>query len=174
MIRYIFREDEVLRIKNANKANAQMIGEALAEVTKAAKGRLTPQATEKAAQDPESPLHKHFEWNNEVAGYKFRIEQARSLIRSIHAVETKEKERPPMRAFLSIADKGGVSYRAVEEVLSSAELQRKVLEQAHRDLIAFETRYRSLEDVCKLVREAREKLEKRISKPSKERPQVRA
>jgi hypothetical protein len=173
MIKYIFKEDEVPAFKNRDKANPQAVGEALAQITEKSKGHLTPKAVVGAARDAGSILHQHFEWDNSVAAEKYRLDQARSLIRAIHVADIMVDDKPA-RAFLSIADKGGTTYRTVDEVLSSQDLQQRVLEQAHRDLIAFETRYRSLEEVCKFVRQAREKLEKRIVKKGRGRPEANA
>lgn len=157
MIKYTFKTDEPLTIKAADKANAQKIGEALAVISEKNKGHLTPKSVVEAARDRKSPLHRHFEWSDEVAAEKYRMDQARGLIRSIN-VENADTESGVARAFLSIREKSGVSYRTIDDVLRSPELQQKILAAAERDLIAFESRYRSLEDVCQLIREARYRL----------------
>ena len=159
MIRYAFKSDEVLTIKAAGKADPQKIGEALAKITDDNKGHLTPHAVVETARNPRHVLHRHFEWDNKKAAESFRLDQARSLVRSIH-VEA-DTETGTARAFLSVRDTDGVSYRGLSDVLKSHDLQQRVLNQAEKDLIAFEARYRSLEDVCALVRAARERLSER-------------
>lgn len=81
------------------------------------------------------------------------MDQARALIR---CVVIAEREGEDIHAFLSVNDKDGISYRTVSEVRSSRDLQARVLKQAEKELEAFETRYRELSDICRLVREARE------------------
>jgi hypothetical protein len=157
MIKYRFKEDEPLTIKSADKANPQKIGEALTKISAINGGHLVPAAVVDAARDAKSVLHKHFEWNDKTAAEKFRLDQARSLIRSIH-VESADTESGVARAFLSIREKSGVSYRTIEDVLSSADLQQRIVAQAERDLISFETRYKNLTDICDLIRQARERL----------------
>lgn len=157
MIKYRFKDDEPLTIKAADKANPQKIGEALTKLSANNGGHLVPSAVVEAARDAKSILHRHFEWNDKTAADKFRVDQARSLIRSIH-VESPDSESGVARAFLSIREKSGVSYRTIEDVLSSADLQQRVLAQAEKDLLAFEIRYQNLEDVCGLIRVARERL----------------
>jgi hypothetical protein len=157
MIKYRFKEDELLTIKAADKANPQKIGEALTKISVTNGGHLVPAAVVDAARDAKSVLHKHFEWNDKIAAEKFRLDQARSLIRSIH-VESADTESGVARAFLSIREKSGVSYRTIEDVLSSADLQQRIVAQAERDLISFETRYKNLTDICDLIRQARERL----------------
>lgn len=154
MIRYVFKEGPVA-IKNATKADAQRIGEALAQITTNAGGRLTPEAVIKAAKDKKSPLHQHIEWNDNVAAHAYRMDQARAIIRLIRVEDEETHETQP--AFISVQD-GGVAYRTSQEVASSRELQLAVLLQAERDLHAFERRYQTLKDVCALIRPAREAL----------------
>ena len=46
-------------------------------------GALTPAAVVDAARDPTSPLHASFEWDNTEAAHQYRLDQARTLIRSV-------------------------------------------------------------------------------------------
>lgn len=162
MIKYVFRDGNAFGIKNAKDANPQVIGQSLALISKKHNGRLTPDMVVAAAKSSHSPLHRHFEWDNTIAADAYRLGQARDLVQSIHVEDTKA-EVPVARAFLSIIDpEQGRSYRTLSDVISSADLQMKVLEEAQRDLLAFERRYRALEDICDLVRSIREKLAKRI------------
>ena len=46
-------------------------------------GQITPEQVVEAAADPTSPLHRHFEWNDEIAAHGHRIDQARALLRSV-------------------------------------------------------------------------------------------
>lgn len=158
MIRYAFK-DEPLTIKAKAKAQPQKIGEALASIAAANKGHLTPKAVVSEARNNRSVLHKHFEWDDQVAAGKYRLDQARVLIRSIHIVSADEETDAP--AFISIAEKGGVSYRTLQDVLDSADLQAQALKQAERDLDAFERRYKQFEDLCEVIRSAREIVSKR-------------
>ena len=161
MISYTFKDGPVT-IKNAKKADPQKIGVALAKIAEQQKGRLTPPAVVEAARDQRHPLHKHFEWDDQVAAEAYRLDQARVLIRSVRIVG--EDDAEPAPAFLSVADKGGTSYRTFAEVMDSADLQNTVLAAAERDLAAFERRYRALADICEVIRYAREKIAARSAK----------
>lgn len=167
MIKYSFKEDEILAIKGADKANPQKIGEALADISAKAGGHLTPAAVVDAAKDRKSVLHRHFEWDDAVAANQFRLDQARSVIRAIH-VENADASSGMARAFVSIREKDGTSYRSMEDVLASSDLQSRLLAKAEADLIAWEHRYQSLEEVCNLVRAARERLSAQRSRQSPE------
>lgn len=160
MVKYVFAPDKVLAIKKAKDADPQKIGEALEKISQEAEGHLTPSAILKAAENRRHFLHQYFEWDDTEAARQWRLEQARSLVQCIH-VENSETESGVARAFLSIREKDGTSYRSLEEVLGSADLQAKILAAAERDLLAFESRYRTLNDVCDLIRQAREKVASR-------------
>lgn len=51
-------------------------------------GRLTPEEVVADAKDPKSPLHSYFDWDDDVAARKYRIAQARTLIRSVRVEVT--------------------------------------------------------------------------------------
>lgn len=156
-IKYQFREP--LTLKNANKADAQRVGEALAKVADANGGQLKPDAVVREAEQPRHYLHKFFEWDNKAAAEKYRLDQARHLIRCIDIVRDDDDEEPKP-AFISIADKG-TSYRKLGEVLDSAHLQARALEQAERDFEAYERRLAVFKDICAAIRDARDVIRRR-------------
>lgn len=158
MIKYVFRED-FITIRNASKADPQKIGEALASIAKRNGGLLRPGDVVETARNKRSPLHPHFEWNDRDAAEAYRRDQARELIRVVRVVTEEEQ---PQRAFLSVStEEDGVAYHTHAEVLTSRDLQMRVLNQALRDIDAFERRYRDLEEICDMVKVAREKLQAR-------------
>lgn len=168
MISYVFREDEPLRLKAAGKANPQVIGEALDKIRVAAGGELEPKAVVDAAREKSHPLHAHFEWDDSLAAEAYRLDQARNVIRVVRVVDAATEEGTA-RAFVSVNGKNGVSYRSVDDVKHSRDLQQAVLAQAERDLEAFERRYRELKDICSIVRTARETVQRRRGRNNENR-----
>ena len=160
MIRYVFKEDEPVRIKAAANADPQRIGEALQSIADQHGNRLTPKAIVEAARVEESPLHPHFEWNDTVAADKYRRNQAQDLVRIVCHDEPGEKEPRP-RAFLSVQDETGVAYRPLETVRKSEPFREALLAAAERDLEAFQRRYRSLSEICEIVQTARDTIKRR-------------
>ena len=49
----------------------------------AAAGTLTPEAVVADAKPAKSLLHGEFEWDDKIAGHKFRLDQARDMIASV-------------------------------------------------------------------------------------------
>jgi hypothetical protein len=64
----------------------QQAEQALQALSDARQGLLTPDVVVEAARDPESPLHRYFTWDDAEAGSCYRLEQARTLIRSVKVV----------------------------------------------------------------------------------------
>jgi hypothetical protein len=159
MIRYVFREPPIT-IKAAKAADPQQIGEALMAIATENGGRLTPAATVEAARAPEHVLHRHFEWQDRLAAEAYRLDQARTLIRVIRVIDD-ETDVPAQIAFLSVAEKSGHVYYGKATIAASIQLQALVLQQAERDLTAWEKRYSELHDICTTVRELRETIAQR-------------
>jgi hypothetical protein len=158
MTRYAFDRAAPERVR----ADPQLIGEALETIRADSGGQLHPQDVVVGARDPKSVLHSHFEWNDQKAAELHRLDQARTLIRSIRVIDDDEVARP---AFLSIRADDGIGYRAFAEVLRSPDLRQRLLEQAARDLDAWTARYRELREIVELVQPARTELRRRASRP---------
>src|SRR5882672_1392457 len=133
---YMFREHKVLVIKAKDQADPNQIGQALDEIGRQNRGHLTPRRIITAASDRKHVLHKHFEWDDSVAAQEWRLEQARSLVQAIHVQA--DTESGVVRAFVSVRDEEGISYRTISDVMSSINLQQRLLVQAERDLHVWE------------------------------------
>jgi len=64
---------------------------ALEKIREANGGLLPPQAVVEAASDPRNPLHSEFTWDNDQAAHLYRLDQARTLIRSVTVVRLEEE-----------------------------------------------------------------------------------
>ena len=159
MIQYIFKGP--VTIINAKGSDPQIIGEALAKIEAKNGNMLKPKFVVEAAQSKRHPLHRHFEWDDAAAARAYREDQARSIIRSIRAVDEGGNETP---AYVSVNDGSGTAYHSVETVKRSLNLQMAVEKAAKRDLLAWENRYEELTEVCKVVTTARKKLEAQIER----------
>lgn len=74
-----------------------------------ANGRLTAEAVVKAAEPDDHPLHDKFEWDDSIAGPRYRLMQARRLIKSV-AIEVKT-ETIVMRSVAYMRDPAQYSNR---------------------------------------------------------------
>ena len=136
---------------SAPSANATAFLRALAEKHG---GRLFPEVVVEAARPANSVIHDAFTWDNTAAAHKWRLHQARNLIRvSVeYTAEDKEKTRPHQVfvALRSEAEDGG-GYRRTVDVLSDDDMRASLLEQAHDDMLTFSRKYRHLTQLAKVI-----------------------
>lgn len=112
--------------------------EVLKMIAKRDGGLLRPKAVVDEARDAASPLHPAFEWNDAIAGEKYRLEQAQRLIRSFKIVQNdgEKKFERPVFVGLSvdrISDSGDNPYRLTDDLQKYPDLlaiaERDALEQ---------------------------------------------
>lgn len=120
-------------------------------------GRLTPASVVNAARPKSSPLHAFFEWDDKVAGDKYRLHQASQLIRSVRMTvrEGTDDEGPlRLRVWHSVDDGGGPTpaYKPLDEVAADPVMRQMVLQAAARDWQALRRRYQHLSEFLELVR----------------------
>ena len=109
---------------------------------------LKPQAVVDAARPESSPLHKRFEWDDSVAGEKYRIEQARRLIVS-YRIEIPDVGS--VQQFISLPSdrvRGGGGYRPMIDVMNNARFRAMYLEDALRELQEVQKKYKRIEELA--------------------------
>ena len=129
------------------------------EALKAKDGLLMPEkVVEFAEKNPESALHSAFEWDDSEAARRYRLEQARQLIRVLVYIEDCPEGKVEVRTYVSLPsdrmENGG--YRKMEAVLASKALQDELLKAALSDIKQFLAKYNRLcavADVCEKMRE---------------------
>lgn len=127
--------------------DAQAAGEMCRELEQS--GGLTPERLLNANRDPGTPLHDMFEWDDTEAAEKYRISQARLIIRSI-AVDV-ERETTA-RAFVRATSDPGV-YTSLDVVIQNADMRLELLKAAKRDAEAFIAKYKTLDELASVCRE---------------------
>lgn len=107
----------------------------------------------RAAQPSHSPIHRDFEWNDEIAGHQYRLEQARKIIRSIMVVYTNGKSTEPTRAFHHVViaqdEVRRSAYVPAAVVWETPDYASQVIENARRELETWSIRYREYESLAK-------------------------
>lgn len=116
-------------------------------------GALTPELLVQVANDPKNPLHAYFEWDEQRAAHRYRVEQARHLLRSIRVVDRPlssgdDWQHSQTRAFHNVSvttqdDKFIRVYLSTDKILESEQLTTQVLTRMKKDLLTFTKRYES-------------------------------
>lgn len=107
-------------------------------------GVITPAAVVDKARDPDTALHSQIDWDNEEAGGKWRLHQARMLIvRYDVVVETAPETNIRVRQFVNT---GPSSYTPIDDAFADPASREMVMHQATRELAALRRKYDQLVD----------------------------
>ena len=120
-------------------------------------GMLTPGNLVDVSRPEDAPLHKAFEWDDNIAAEKYRETQASYIIRSIEVVP--ESIGKPTRAWVSLGNKRQKSlgskkdvpkrqYHAISRVMNDDEKRARLLEQAYSELRSFKRKYETLSELA--------------------------
>lgn len=115
-------------------------------------GRLVAAELVEAAADPGHPLHQMFEWRDDEAAARWRVHQARQMIRQVTInVISSRGEGDDFRIRTWIASRsavgaGAVGYLPEAEVRGDPAQRERVLRQMLRELNALRRRYRHLSE----------------------------
>lgn len=105
----------------------------------------------------DAPLHNAFSWNDKEAAHKFRVQEARYIVRSIEVVDQEVSE--PYRAYESVevevvsedqedTQKVEHVYRSTKEVMSTQAGRDMLLQKAIRDMYTFKKKYAVLSELA--------------------------
>lgn len=115
-------------------------------------GFLTPPIVVEAARPKDSLLHSRFEWDNRVAGEKYREQQASELIRSVKISYRKGNKTEDIRYFVSVQREDGYSYHPAEVVAQDSTLTAIVLRDMEREWRQLESKYGHFKEFIEMVR----------------------
>jgi hypothetical protein len=96
------------------------------------------------AQNPRSPLHHAFTWDDGKAASEWRLEQARGLIRKFRVVvRMADDQRVQPRGFVFVRGdtKESGKYRSIQTVAKDGDVKRRVLKQMRAEMMSFQKRY---------------------------------
>ena len=141
---------------------AQVVGERLTSIYEKEK-LITPELVLEDAKKKNSPLHSCFEWDDTEAANKYRLSQARDLIRSVIVVKQLDNKEIVVRDFVSIRvdhnnaltnnffQKNATSYYVkTADAMSNDVLRKYTVDMAFRELKAFIDKYKSLTELSDL------------------------
>ena len=126
------------RIQGYYKADAQKVAEEIGF------GKFTPMEVLEKAKDETTELHKCFEWNDSIAAEKYRLEQAKNIIRML-VYEKETKEQQVVRYYAKTETKS--VYQPTKQFLVQEDEYQGLLRRALAELEAFKNKYHTLTEL---------------------------
>ena len=110
-------------------------------------GSVTPRQVVEFAENADTALHGCFDWEDTEAARKWRLHQARQLLRVAVIVLPEQKE--PVRAFVSLYPdrKANTGYRSMVAVLNDDQMREQMLRDAMIELQTFRKKYSRLKEL---------------------------
>jgi len=115
-------------------------------------GALTPALVVAAATPEGHPLHNRFTWDDTIAGHKYRIIEARELIRVVREQYVDRKGGPAStRFFVSVPAPTGMVYEPTAEVAQNEVGRQVVLRAMEREWRTLKRRYEQWDEFTAMV-----------------------
>ncbi len=116
-------------------------------------GTLTPANVVEAARAEDHPLHDRFEWDDAAAGEKYRLAQARQLIRVVRETYTDVRGRPTdVRTFHAVPRaEGGMAYEPLDEIVRDDIASKVLMASMEREWRQLKARYERFAEFRALV-----------------------
>lgn len=144
------------------KEDREVISEELSRIAIENAGKLTPDEVVKQAASKDSVLHDMFEWDDAKAGHNYRIEQARTLIRSVKVVVTTSTTQIATVAYVRdpSAKPDEQGYVSTVSLIGQTDLSRETLLREFSMAAAALKRARNLAKVFEMTDEVEAVVEK--------------
>jgi hypothetical protein len=131
-------------------------------------GAVTPKQVVDFARSDKTALHALFTWDDSEAAEKWRLHQARNVLRV--TVTMLPNETIPSRVVVSLMPDrhAGVGYRSMPTVLNDKEKSEQLLKDAMQELTTFKMKYSRLKALVGVFAEI-DKLQVTIERPEAKR-----
>jgi hypothetical protein len=118
-------------------------------------GDVAPAEIVKQAKRKNNPLHKCFDWDDKIAGPKWRMHQARKLINHLVVEVTSDDQRRVVRQYHVVRSAGDddapkTSYEALENILRDPDKRLQLLSDVLRQLVSLRNRYRDIQELAQV------------------------
>jgi hypothetical protein len=119
-------------------------------------GKLTPRLIlNEVKGKPKHPLYHRFEWDDRLAGEKYRLQQARLLIIEVDVLyEDQEGKSRPIREWYQTraSDTGEPEYDRLENIMADAFRRKLLMSEMERRIAELVATYERLDEFWDLMR----------------------
>ena len=107
---------------------------------------ITPEKVLEIAKDENTELHKCFEWDDGIAGEKYRLSQARQIITFLIVKPDERKEEEDNVRVFQISSEPQ-TYQPIKMFVENEDEYKALLKRAKAELVAIRNRYKQLSEL---------------------------
>ena len=157
------------KMQGMHKVSADVAGQVCQALSNTEEG-LTPRRLVEVSRNEDAPLHDEFEWDDSIAGEKYREGQAQTLIQHLiivksdieterevkleeeieEGVESEDEVRPVDRGFVSTGERNA-RYVPLMTALTNETWRANLIESAKKDSRVFISKYNRLSELSAVV-----------------------
>jgi hypothetical protein len=134
--------------------DAQVIGQRIVQLAEEKQVPIVPEDMVNDARSESSPIHGYFTWDDRVAADKWRVEEAKYYLRTIHIIEAPESEPIRLTHVVTVTTEDGEErkgYMDIRRIRTQPDLLEQVIESAHKELIGWQKRYRQYKQLAPIA-----------------------
>lgn len=134
------------------KADAEEVGKELEKID-AIEDITADSVLNYAKIHRDSAISSMLEWDDAIAGEKYRKSQCAKIITAIKVeiIKNEDEKTKPIRAF--VQTKKLESYQPIEVMISDTNRYQLLLEKAYKELNSVKTRYDELTEIQELLKD---------------------
>ena len=128
------------------KADAQKCADEIMEICEELES-ATPQQILEKARDSSTELHKCFTWDDTEAAEKWRISEARAVVRNLKIIEQnpdKQSDPTTIRVFYKTDNESG--YKPTKLILKKPDEYKSLVERCRSELLAIKQKFNSISE----------------------------
>ncbi len=119
-------------------------------------GKVTPPLIVEDARNTERETHKLIEWDETAAAGKYRLEQARFIMRNIVIVRKEQAEKPEQakvfRVFENVVINNDRCYIPTQVAIAQEDTREYLLKKALQSLASFREKYSMLQELSEVMK----------------------
>ena len=129
--------------------DAQIIGDELSRIREIYDGEIRPQDVLEESKDINSPIHDYFDWDDKSAANKWRIDQARRMIRYVLVIIQTDDGPKETRAMVSVSSEEvrGKRYVSIAKAMSNDNYRAQMISEALRKAHSWKENYKKLKEL---------------------------
>lgn len=114
-------------------------------------GFVTPEDVVEFAKNPATSLHHVFTWDDSLAAEKYRLQEARQILRVVVSVLPGD-DPLVFRAMVSLKEDryNNQGYRIMADVLTDERLREILLAEAKEEMLVFMAKYEGLKELVNI------------------------
>jgi len=150
---------------NQGKVTAEQAAEEILRIEKI-NGSISAQDLIDVSKDPKSVLHPCLDWEDRVAGPKWRLEQSRSLLASPRVIIVAGEPPRPLMLNVILTDTKKPAYMNSPAVMSNADYSIQAYKRAFAEFANGGKRFQNIKELYEIYSEAMERVESLIKNVS--------